>query len=172
MINIFKLPLSFLLLSADPLSLLPFRPFLLSPVSLSLSLPLIFLLPYPFSLFSLLPEPLLLLPLSLLFSEPLLILSLDPVLLSLGSTLDTELLEAFLSLLFLLLGEDLLSLELPGLSDFGTDAQVLRGYRFVDEEGRQVAEGNSYDGRADQREVDPDEAVHVGHALLIEAAES
>jgi microcin C transport system permease protein len=54
----------------------------------------------------------------------------------------------------------------------GTDAQVLRGYRFVDEEGRQVAEGNSYDGRADQREVDPDEAVHVGHALLIEAAES
>ena len=140
------------------------RPGLLTP-------PLFLLLSLPFSLFDLPLDPLLLLPLPLFLLDSLLVLPFYALLLVPRLPLHAELLFLVLVLLLSLHLEDLLSLLLPRLSNLTAHTLVLRSDRLVDEEGRDVGEKEGHDGRADKREVDPDETVHVGHALLIEATQ-
>lgn len=72
----------------------------------------------------------------------------------------------------LLVGLDLLSLDLPRLTHFLVDSFILRPNDSLDPKTRHLRKDYRYYRGTDDREVDPDKAVHLWEALLIEAAET
>jgi hypothetical protein len=118
------------------------------------------------------PDPLFFIPLPLFFLHPRLIFPLDPVLLGLLSLLLPDPLP-LLSLLDLqLIRLYLLPLDLPGLTHLLIYALILRPHYRLYPQPRYLREYYRYYRRPDYREIDPNEAIHLWEALLVEAAET
>lgn len=71
-----------------------------------------------------------------------------------------------------LVGLDLLTFDLPRLTHFFVDRFILELHDGLDPQTGNLRKDYRYNRGTDNREVDPDKAVHLREALLVETAEA
>lgn len=148
--------------SCKPLSLLLK---LLQPLPLSL----LSLLPFPFlsfGLFSLKPFY------PFLLSNCLFVLSLPSILFFPLLPLDPHRFQSHQSLMFLLFLLDRVLFIVPRLSDFVPHSSVLAFKTHIQPAADYLTRDKGHHCRENKGKIDPDKAVHWGHALLIETAQA